>query len=141
MQIIQSISIKFALKSTYNLLGSISLGNGIWMLFGAKSWFHNMPVGATDTGHLNEHFVHDVGWVYCLIGMGALYLSRHLKKATLLHWPILLFMAGHALIHAIEILMGKLPISHWWIDFPLVTFPAIVLVIITPFVLKIRHQS
>jgi hypothetical protein len=37
------------------------------------------------------------------------------------------FMVVHALGHITEILIGLLPKSHWWIDFPLVMFPGIVL--------------
>lgn len=37
------------------------------------------------------------------------------------------FMVVHALGHVIEILIGLLPASHWWIDFPLVLFPGLML--------------
>ncbi|MDN5215074.1 hypothetical protein QQ020_23535 [Fulvivirgaceae bacterium BMA12] len=124
------------IKSFYNVSGGISIGNGLWMLFSASTWFTMMPVGAENTGPLNSHFVHDVGLVYILVGIGAFWCASKLDKAIEIHLAITFFMAGHALIHIGEILSGSLPASHWLIDFPLVTFPAIVLVGLTPVMLK-----
>ena len=129
------------LKTIYNLLGAICIGNGIWMLLAASNWFMNMPIAAQDTGPLNTHFVHDIGWVFVLVGMGAFWCSHRLYKCTEIHLGITLFIAGHASIHMVEILLGLLPQSHWLIDFPLVTFPALLLVGITPVILKINTPS
>lgn len=126
------------LKSTYNLLGAISVGNGLWMMSSATTWFHKMPVGAEDTGPLNAHFVHDVGLVYLLVGIGAFWCASKLKDCIEVHLGITLFMGGHALIHSIEILLQDLPSSHWLIDFPLVTLPALILMGITPTILKYK---
>ena len=128
----------FIVKSIYNIIGGISLGNGVWMLVSASTWFVVMPVAAHDTGHLNSHFVHDVGLVYLLVGIGSFWCGARLKECVEIHFCISFFMLGHALIHIVEILLGDLPTSHWLIDFPLVTFPAIVLVGLTPFILKLR---
>jgi hypothetical protein len=124
------------LKSTYNILGAISTSNGLWMIISASSWFTNMPVGAKDTGPLNPHFVHDVGLVYLLTGLGAFWCGYKLYKCLEVHIGITLFMGGHTLIHFVEILLGNLPKNHWLIDFPLVTFPAIILIVLIPTMLK-----
>ena len=129
-------SINLILKSTYNILGGISIGNGIWMIVSASSWFANMPIAAEDTGPLNSHFVHDVGLVYLLTGLGAFWCGHKLYKCLEVHIVITLFMGGHALIHIVEILLGHLPKSHWLIDFPLVTFPAIILIGLIPVMLN-----
>lgn len=126
------------LKTIYNILGGISLGNGLWMLISATTWFAKMPVGAEDTGPMNAHFVHDVGLVYVLVGMGALWCGYRLQKSIEVHIAITLFMGGHAFIHVGEILSGALPTSHWLIDAPLVTFPALVLMALTPIVFKLN---
>ena len=126
----------FILKSFYNITGGISIGNGIWMLLSASTWFTQMPVGAENTGPLNSHFVHDVGLVYILVGIGAFWCASRLEKALATHLAMTAFMAGHALIHVGEILTGALPPVHWLIDFPLVTFPALALVALTPVLLK-----
>ena len=123
-------------KSIYNVVGGISLGNGLWMLISATSWFSQMPVGAEDTGPPNSHFIHDVGLVYALVGIGAFYCGYDLKKCFKIHLGMTLFMGGHALIHVGEILLGTLPESHWITDFPLVTFPAILLIAMTPSIFK-----
>lgn len=128
-------------KSIYNILGGISLGNGLWMLISASSWFNQMPVGAEDTGPLNSHFIHDVGLVYVLVGIGAFGCGYKLKKYFKVHIAITLFMGGHALIHVGEILSGALPTSHWLIDFLLVTFPAIILIGLTPIALKVNKLA
>lgn len=126
------------LKTTYNILGGISIGNGLWMLISASTWFSEMPAGAEDTGPLNSHFVHDVGLVYVLVGVGALWCGYKLKNCIEVHLAITFFMAGHALIHIGEILTGALPSSHWLIDFPLVTLPAIILIALTPMMRKLK---
>ena len=124
------------IKSIYNILGGISLGNGLWMLISSSTWFTMMPIGAEDTGPLNSHFVHDIGLVYSLTGIGLFWCAYKLKEAVAIHLSITLFMGGHAIIHIGEILSGKLPTMHWLIDFPLVTFPAIILIGLTPIILK-----
>ncbi len=129
------------LQIIYNLLGAISLGNGLWMLGAASSWFFKMPIAAHDTGPLNAHFVHDVGWVYVLVGVAAFYCSRHLENCFEIHVAAVLFMLGHAFIHAVEIVIGTLPTAHWLIDFPLVTFPALLLLAITPFLHQLNYHG
>ena len=119
------------LKSAYNILGSISIGNGLWMLFFAASWYKNIPAGIEDTGPLNTHFVHDIGLVYFLVGVGAIWCAMNLEKCFPIHLTLTLFVAGHALIHIVEILVGLLPPSHWLIDFPLIFLPAILLIGLT----------
>ncbi len=128
------------IKSTYNILGGISLGNGLWMLISASTWFTKMPVGAEDTGPLNAHFVHDVGLVYILIGFGAFWCAYKSAKSIEVHVAITLFMGGHAFIHIGEIISDALPPSHLLIDFPLVTLPALILLGLTPTILKLSHK-
>ena len=127
------------LRSTYNLLGAISCGNGLWMMLSESTWFAHMPVAAIDTGPLNSHFVHDVGLMYVLSALGAFWCGYKLKNCFEIHLWITLFLTGHALIHITEILNGSLPPSHWLIDFPLVTFPAIVLLCLTPLMLQRKN--
>lgn len=124
------------LKSTYNILGAISVGNGAWMILSASTWFNKMPISAEDTGPLNTHFVHDVGLVYLLVGIGAFWCAYKLKKCIEVHLGITLFMGGHAIIHLVETILGDLPLNHFLIDFPLVTLPAMILIGLTPTILK-----
>lgn len=116
------------LKSLLNLFGASGIGNGLWMLLFAQNWYDNMPVAAHDTGPLNAHFVHDVGLVYVIAGLALLWCTNNLHKSLGVYIGVLLFYVGHALIHIVEILLGLLPPSHWWIDFPLVFVPAMTLI-------------
>lgn len=128
------------LKSLLNIFGASSIGNGLWMLLFAQNWYDNMPVAIHDTGPLNTHFVHDIGLVYLIAGLALLWCASNLPKSFNVFIGILLFYVGHALIHVVEILLGLLPPTHWWIDFPLVFLPAIVLIFLVPSVRKAREQ-
>lgn len=127
-------------KAFYNFMGALSLGNGLWMLFYAENWYYNLPAGIEDTGPLNMHFVHDIGLVYCISGLAGLYCARYLKKCWHVHLGLMLFTVGHALIHVLEITLGLLPPSHWLIDLPLIFVPALMLLVITPFVRQLNQS-
>jgi hypothetical protein len=107
-------------------IGLTSLANGAWMLAHAWTWFTVLP-GVADTGAVNGHFIHDVGVVYLLCGAGLIWCVRNLASARPLFVGIALFYVGHALDHVVEIMVGQLPHSHWWIDLPLVFAPAALL--------------
>jgi len=120
------------LKSLLNLLGASNAGNGLWMLFFAKNWYDNIPVAIHDTGPLNTHFVHDIGLVYLIAGLALLWCANNMERSLRVYLGVMLFFAGHASIHIVEIILGLLPPSHWWIDFPLVFVPAMVLIALLP---------
>ena len=115
----------------YGFLGLISLANGLWMLADPATWFTQIPAAVTDTGPLNQHFVHDVGVAYFLCGVAALWCARAGATAYVAHLGVMLFYAGHALVHVAEISFGLLPHTHWWIDLPLVFVPALLLAVLT----------
>lgn len=107
-------------------VGLASVANGAWMIAHAWTWFTMLP-GVRDTGAVNSHFIHDVGVVYLLSGAGLVWCVRNPASARPLFVGIALFYVGHALGHVVEILVGQLPPSHWWIDLPLVFAPAALL--------------
>lgn len=113
----------------YWLLGVGSLLNGLWMLASPAGWFVGIPAGVTDTGPANPHFIHDIGVVFCVVGLGSIWCARNLERCEPVHWGIALFFVGHALVHVVEILVGWLPHNHWWLDAPLVFLPAVALVV------------
>ena len=43
------------------------------------------------------------------------------------YFGLLMFFGGHALIHVVEIVAGRLPPVHWLVDAPLTFLPAILL--------------
>lgn len=122
--------VRFA-KLFYWFLGLTSLANGLWMLADPATWFTQIPAAVPDTGPLNQHFVHDIGVVYSIAGLGSIWCARDLAGTYAVHLGVMLFYAGHALVHVAEISLGLLPHSHWWIDLPLVFLPALILMTLT----------
>ena len=78
------------------------------------------------------------GLVYCIAGLAAFYCASRITNCKAVHIGLALFTVGHALIHVVEISIGLLPPSHWAIDFPLLFVPAILILAITPAVLKLQ---
>ena len=104
--------------------------NGLWMMLSASHWFNYIPVDMMATGHPNNHLIHDVGLAYIVFGVGLLWCPSNIDRCRPVYLGITLFMVGHAFGHAIEILGGQLPSSHWWVDFPLVFLSGILFFII-----------
>jgi hypothetical protein len=46
------------------------------------------------------------------------------------HLAITAFFTGHALIHLVDIMSGRLPHSHWLIDTPGVFLPAALMILL-----------
>lgn len=111
----------------YVALGAGSLANGLWMLLSPASWYAGIPAAVPDTGPLNYHFVHDLGVVFSVVGLGAFWSARNLDQCRPVHLGITLFYVGHALVHVAEISVGRLPADHWLIDLPLTFAPALAL--------------
>lgn len=123
-----------------SFFGAVNVGNGIWMLLFVDNWFNAIP-GVHDTGPLNRHFVHDVGMVYLLAGVALIWCARHVRSTRYVYLSVMLFFVGHAAIHVIEIIIGLLPPSHWLIDLPLIFVPALILLGLTPSILKLNELS
>jgi hypothetical protein len=115
----------------YALLGASSLANGLWMLLSPAGWYSGIPAAVPDTGPLNFHFVHDLGVVFSVAGLGGLWCARNLDRCRPVHLGLMLFFSGHALVHVAEILSGRLSHAHWWIDLPLTFSPALALLLLS----------
>ncbi|HVI91271.1 MAG TPA: hypothetical protein VM659_23455 [Dongiaceae bacterium] len=74
--------------------------NGLVMLFLPVFWYGTVP-GVTATGPLNLHFVRDIGLGF-LAASAALALFTRCRDRRLL-WPAVIFLAGHAMLHLVEI--------------------------------------
>jgi hypothetical protein len=112
------------------LFGAGSLVNGIWMLFDPPGWYVNLPAAVPDTGPLNEHFVRDIGSAFVVMAVGALVAAFRPPLRLPLMAVTSLFYWLHALVHVTDTLAGRLPSSHWAIDFPGVYLPALLLVVV-----------
>lgn len=113
----------------YAVLGAGSVANGLWMLAAPAQWFASIP-GAADTGPFNPHLVRDYGICYLIVGSAVLVaLARAFPYA--LHAAVTAFFTGHALLHAWDILAGRLPAHHWTMDLPGVFLPALLLLVMS----------
>ncbi len=115
------------LRAFFHIIGAAMIGNGIWMVSRAIEWFFQIPVDMLATGEPNGHLIRDVGFAYIVFGFALNWCALQLEHRRAVFLMVSLFMVFHALGHVIEILTGLLPSSHWWIDFPLVFFPGLVL--------------
>jgi hypothetical protein len=118
------------MQTLFLVLGLMNLANGLWMLFAPESWYLHLPAGVPDTGPLNPHFVRDIGAAFSTIG-GALLIAAGrpaARRGVLLATTT--FYVLHALLHLDDIVTGRLPPSHWAIDFPGVFLPAVLLVVL-----------
>jgi hypothetical protein len=125
----------------YGIFGVGTLANGLWMLISPFTWYTQLPAAVPDTGPINIHFVHDIGVMFSIAGAGAMWCAKNLERCAPVHVLVTGLVAGHALVHFAEILAGKLPPSHWLIDLPLVFVPALILLGITPMIVRGRWIS
>ena len=107
----------------FRLAAFVMIVNGLWMELHAFHWFSTIPAGLADTGHPNGHFIRDVGLCYLIFGVALLWCCRQLAERRAVFLCVAAFMAGHALGHVAELLLGVLPPSHWLLDLPLVLAP------------------
>jgi hypothetical protein len=115
------------LKAIFHIVGVAMIANGIWMVSRAIEWFFHIPADMLATGEPNGHLIRDVGFAYIVFGFALNWCALQLERRRAVFLMVSFFMVAHALGHVVEILIGLLPASHWWIDFPLVLFPGLIL--------------
>lgn len=115
-----------------------SAANAVWMLASPESWYHDVPAAVPDTGPFNAHFVRDIGIAFATVTIAFGWAAFAPRWRTPLVVVATVFLAGHALLHAIDTLRGALDADHWLLDLPGVYLPAIVLV---PIALRLLRAS
>ncbi len=85
------------------LLGASNLANGLWMLFGAPSWYAAV---ASDTGPLNVHFVRDIGAAFAAAGVALVWGAFAPALRGALATVAAVFLGLHAATHVLETLRG-----------------------------------
>ncbi len=109
------------------LLGVGAATNGLFMLLSPARWYFAVP-GVTTTGPFNQHFLRDIGLIFVLVAV-ALLVGTALPAARLALWSAAaLWLAGHALFHLWEVMVGTCGPAALAQDFPAVTLPAILTV-------------
>ena len=119
-----------ALRLFYIVFGLLSVANGIYMLYRPDHWFYNIPAAVPDTGDFNAHFVRDIGLAYLISGVGFLWSSVYIAKCRIVHLGNTLFVTGHAMLHIMDIVVGRLPMDHLIHDAPGVLLPGLIMVVL-----------
>jgi hypothetical protein len=87
--------------------------------------------GVTSTGPFNQHFLRDIGLIFLLLGGGFL-AGAALPRSRILLWAApSIWLLGHALFHLWEVAVGICSPSVIPRDFPAVTLPAIIGILLT----------
>jgi len=112
------------------LFGVAQEANGIFMLVSPMDWYQAVP-GVTSTGPFNQHFVRDIGLVFMFMG-GAFVIGAIRPRWRVPLWAAAtLWLAGHALFHFWEVAAGINSSSVLLRDFPDVTLPALIGILLT----------
>ncbi len=119
------------LRAFYVVAGVLTFTNAAWMILSPASWFTGLPAGVPDTGPFNAHFVRDIGVAFAVAAFGFAWCARHSHRCYPVHVGLTLFFGGHALVHVADLLAGRLPPHHWWLDLPGVFGPALLLALLS----------
>jgi hypothetical protein len=112
------------------LLGVALLANGVYMLVSPEAWYVAVP-GVTTTGPFNQHFLRDIGLIFLFLG-GAFLVGVARPDLRVVFWTAAtLWLSGHALFHFWEVAVGICSSAAIPRDFPAVTLPAIIGIVLT----------
>ena len=100
------------------------------MLASPAAWYFAVP-GVTTSGPFNQHFLRDIGLTFVLIGLAFLIGVARLALRVVLWAAAALWLVGHALFHVWEVAVGICGTSALARDFPAVTLPAIIAIVLT----------
>ena len=100
------------------------------MLVVPSAWYHFVP-GVTHTGPFNQHFIRDIGIIQLFLGVAfGIGMIRPERRIGL--WAAAtLWLIAHAVFHLWEVAVGICSPSVIPRDFPAVTLPAIIGVVLT----------
>jgi hypothetical protein len=111
-------------------LGIAALANGTYMLVSPVGWYFAVP-GVTTTGPFNQHFLRDIGLIFLFIAGAFLIGAARARYRVALWGAASLWLAGHALFHVWEVLVGICGPSALARDFLAVSLPALLGIAVT----------
>ncbi|MBW8742840.1 MAG: hypothetical protein JF628_00565 [Sphingomonas sp.] len=111
-------------------LGIAALANGTYMLVSPVGWYFTVP-GVTTTGPFNQHFLRDIGLIFLFIAGAFLIGAARARYRVALWGAASLWLAGHALFHVWEVLVGICGPSALARDFLAVSLPALLGIAVT----------
>lgn len=118
------------MKTLAIVLGLMMLANGVVMLESPPWWYSAVP-GVVQTGPFNQHFIRDIGFIYGMVG-GGFIVGALRSNLRLSAWGgATLFLSLHACFHFWEVAVGICAPSALGRDFPGVTMPALIGIVLT----------
>ena len=120
--------IAFFVMASINAL--FLFGNGLVMLLAPKTWYRTVP-GVTHTGPFNQHFVQDIGLIQMALGLAFGIGMFQLMSRFALWTAATVWLCAHALLHFWEVAVGICPPSVIVQDFPAVTLPALIGIVLS----------
>ena len=112
------------------LMGVLAEANGVFMLLSPDAWYFAVP-GVTTTGPFNQHFIRDIGLIFLFVGTSYLFGAAQPRHRIIFWAAPTLWLGGHALFHYWEVAVGICGPSVLIRDFPAVTLPAALGVLLT----------
>lgn len=112
--------------------------NGIFMLTAPGVWYVSIP-GVTDTGFFNQHFIRDIGIIQLFLGVAfGLGMLRPQRRIEL--WAgATAWLIAHAVFHLWEVAVGICAPYCLLRDFPAVSLPAILGVLLTLWAIRRQY--
>jgi hypothetical protein len=92
----------------------------------------------TTTGEFNQHFIRDIGEVYLFVGAAFVWGAARQGSRVLLWTAPTTWLVGHALFHFWEVAVGICGLSAVARDFPGVTLPALIAVLLSAWAYRTR---
>src|SRR6266478_1389291 len=109
--------------------------NGLFMLVAPLVWYYFVP-GVTDTGFYNQHFIRDIGIIQLFLGV-AFGIGMILPERRVGLWAApTLWLGAHAVFHFWEVAVSICAPSVIPGDFPAVTLPAILGVVLKTWAIR-----
>lgn len=131
----RAVLIAVAIMVTFN--GMFLSVNGLFMLVAPLAWYELVP-GVTDTGFFNQHFIRDIGIIQLFLGL-AFGVGLVVPDRRVSLWgAATLWLTAHVVFHFWEVAVGICSPSAIPRDFPAVTLPAIIGMVLT--LLAIHHR-
>src|SRR5947207_3803796 len=112
------------------VMGVAAEANGLLMLASPEHWYFSVP-GVTTTGPFNQHFIRDIGLIFLFVGTAFLLGAARPQYRVILWAAATLWLGAHAMFHFWEVAVGICAPSAIPRDFPAVTLPAILGVVLT----------
>jgi hypothetical protein len=120
--------------------GVFLIGNGMFMLIAPEQWYYLVP-GVKETGSYNQHFIRDIGIIQ--IFLGAAFVIGMVRLSLRIHlWAVVtLWLIAHANFHFWEVAVGICAPSALLRDFPAVTLPALLGIVVTAWAWSTRART